>query len=233
MTTIPTGIPESIPDGIPVSTKVLRLQGFNVSSLNDLLLIGVPDLSILGMKNNKINDTEALKYVHLPKLFILELQNNLLKSFDFYVLGRFKELTVVDLRNNYIKELDLDQERSQSMNDSWFTPHDNDLHHNMWNLAVDPTTDNWLIHKLILLQGNPIDCCLSKSALLKYGHIFFGNCSLPLHVQGLSFKEAMPKIDCSEVSGVAKEVNTASVADASNKQLFLVVVYGFTLALNF
>ena len=231
MTTIPTGIPESIPDGIPVSTKVLRLQGFNVSSLNDLLLIGVPDLSILGMKNNKINDTEALKYVHMPKLFILELQNNLLTSFDFYVLGRFKELTVVDLRHNYIKELNLDYSQSKHYSLYNDIPQENSLQSNVWHLAVDPDADNWLIRKKVLLEGNPIDCCLSKRALLEYSNVFFGNCSLPFQVQGLSFQEAIPKVDCGADLQESKTVNNANVVDTSNNWLLLVVLYGLALTL--
>ena len=109
-------------------------------------------------------------------------------------------------------------------------PQDNSLQSSLWNLAVGPDADNWLIHKKVLLEGNPIDCCLSKKALLEYGNIFFGKCSKPFHVQGVSFQEAMPRVDCSEYLQEARQVNKA---DVSNSQLLLVVVYGFILTLSF
>ena len=233
---------QKIPDMIPSSTRVLELEDFNITSLFKLAFVRLPDLNILNLSNNQLTNTEALNYIKMPKLSLLELRNNLLTSFDFYVLTRFKGLTVVDLRYNHIKELNLDPEHSQSRNYSWskdtlgddiYTSDDTHLQRNMWNLAVDPTAANWLIHKQIFLEGNPIDCCLSKGALVEYGNIFFGNCSLPLNVRGLSFQEAISKIDCNELLQDLAKANSAKVADDFNSRLSLVVVMVLPLLLSF
>ena len=223
-TTIPYGV-------LPTGTKVLQFQDYNVSSMHYLLYIRMPELDILGMSHNRINDTESLNYIYLPKLSVLELQHNILTSFDFHVLGRFMELTVVDLRHNYIKELNLDYSQSKHYSLYNDIPQENSLQSNVWHLAVDPDADNWLIRKKVLLEVNPIDCCLSKRALLEYSNIFFGNCSLPFQVQGLSFQEAIPKVDCGADLQESKTVNKANVVDTSNSQLLLLVVYDFALTL--
>ena len=196
----------SIPAGIPTNTKLLQLPNNSIASLNALVYFPLPELETLNLDNNNIDDLEALKSINSPGLLMLQLQNNLLTTFSLDVLERFKELFFINLKNNSINTLILDGGSN--------TFQEIDLQdNNISKLVVSPNADILLKHKTFYLEGNPIDCCTSKTALIEYREVFVGTCSSPANVNGLPFQEALTKIGCYD--GSITTSNTKNNTDES------------------